>query len=338
MVYKGRYFLQNSAKDFIATIYTDERSIRLETHLGSKVLSKDNCKVSRIIIGQPIVIEHEGRLEFPYNRDLADFLFENKFVSKGIAFDIENSIKKILLSLSLVCVILFLFFKFLLPMSTEWIALRLPQSALAKVDSLVLEQLDSHFLKESKLDIGRQKEIEDLFKKYYPSKYKVHFRDGGALRANALALVDGNIILTDQLVELLRKDEYILSVLLHEVGHLHHKDSANKLISDSFLSLVSLVFIGDLSGTAAILVNLTIASQVSKYSRSKEKRADIFASNILDEHKIPITCFTESLNLLAAYYYNEKKSNFSDLLSSHPKVKTRVNDLLRSRPKPAPCL
>ena len=49
--------------------------------------------------------------------------------------------------------------------------------------------------------------------------YQLEFRHGGYIDANAFALPSGIIVMTDELVELAKSDDELISVLAHEIGH-----------------------------------------------------------------------------------------------------------------------
>jgi Zn-dependent protease with chaperone function len=93
--------------------------------------------------------------------------------------------------------------------------------------------------------------------------------------ANAFALPNGVIILTDRLVRELTPDE-IKAVLLHELGHVYFHHPTQMLIEDQVASaaIILLAGYGDAYGWGAKLLSLG-------NSREHEKQADLFAANEL---------------------------------------------------------
>jgi Zn-dependent protease with chaperone function len=75
-----------------------------------------------------------------------------------------------------------------------------------------LSTLDRIVLRPSGLTAARQAEIADLLHRVAtaagdPGRYRLELRDGGRIGANAFALPDGTVIVTDQLVRLAEVDE-----------------------------------------------------------------------------------------------------------------------------------
>ena len=63
-------------------------------------------------------------------------------------------------------------------------------------------------------------------------KYEILFRSGRGM-ANAFALPAGQIIMTDELVELAENDDQIYAGLLHEMGHVEMKHGIRRLLNDA---------------------------------------------------------------------------------------------------------
>ena len=175
-----------------------------------------------------------------------------------------------------------------LPAASEWIAFKLPDRALSQMGESTLAFLDKNALAPSKLpDSKKQGLIADFEKLATPNGamaiHQVVFRNGGTLGANAFALPDGTIVVTDQLVLLARNDQEIIAVLAHELGHLDRRHSLRMLIQGSIVGFAVGWYLGDVSSVAAGLPAMLLQA---RYSRDHEREADAYAASLLKTNGI----------------------------------------------------
>ena len=222
-----------------------------------------------------------------------------------------------------------------LPYVSEQIAYRLPATVLDELGELTLDVLDDQFFAASKLKPERQRALTTRFNNLanpdtQSVRHQILFRDGQALGANALALPDGTIIVTDQLVALAQHDEEILGVLAHELGHLKHRHSLRMLIQGSVVGFVLAWYVGDVSTVAAGLPALLLQA---RYSREHEREADRYAATVLKANAIPPQRLGDMLARLEASHAectNDEKADQSsgmDYLASHPATRERIEAL-----------
>jgi hypothetical protein len=110
-------------------------------------------------------------------------------------------------ALAAVVLIAVLFIRFGVPLLANTAAHALPPSVDRSISAQGLELLDRSLLEKSALTSMRQQELRDRFNSITRSLndghvYKLEFRKGGPLKANAFALPDGTIVMTDELVAL----------------------------------------------------------------------------------------------------------------------------------------
>src|SRR5688572_6536545 len=99
-----------------------------------------------------------------------------------------------------------------LPALSEWIAFKFPEKLLQQLGGGTLEFLDRAALQPTKMPAARQQALRQSFDKLVlpegvKARREIVFRQGVGIGANALALPDGTIILTDELVKLATHDE-----------------------------------------------------------------------------------------------------------------------------------
>src|SRR5262245_49130352 len=226
-----------------------------------------------------------------------------------------------------------------LPAAAEWLAFQLPEKALRELGGSTLQFLDKSLLQPSALTAERQQSLRAAFGRLAvpgssKTAYRIEFRTGGPIRANALALPDGTIVVTDELVKLAGDDEEILAVLAHELGHLDRRHSMRMLIQGSIVAFVVAWYLGDVSGIAAGLPALVLQA---RYSREHEREADRFAVAMLKANAIAPRRLASMLARMEAARDDAAKKQGKasasksaaglDYLSSHPATAERIREL-----------
>jgi Zn-dependent protease with chaperone function len=173
------------------------------------------------------------------------------------------------------------------PWLSQTLAHQVPHSLETRIGQQSLQQLDRLFLQPSGLPQQRQDELRERFASVVDSAYpqgdaprwQLAFHASPVLGPNAFALPGGYIVMTDELVELLRdQPDAITGVLAHELGHVQHRDGLDLMVRASLVSALVGVVLGDASGFLAT-VPATLATQA--YSRDAERRADAHAARML---------------------------------------------------------
>lgn len=222
-------------------------------------------------------------------------------------------------SLVVMCAFVFGVFKFGIPMTAHHIAQRMPADALMSVGNQA-EEYVMEFTKPSTLPKARQDEIIALYGKLNGNpKAKVIVRAGGGIGANALAIPNNTIVITDELINLTDDDRQILAVLAHEQGHLVHRHSLEQAISSLGVGILVVVITGD---TSDLLLALPTLLASADYSQKAEMEADKFAIDELKRLGIsPIH--------LADFFRRMQKEHGSEqghwtILSTHPETDKRI--------------
>ena len=173
------------------------------------------------------------------------------------------------------------------PLLSTAIAHSIPHSVEASIGEASLKQLRALFLKPSELPESQQAKLRQgfaaLVQNAYPEgdapPWQLSFHKSKALGANAFALPGGQIVITDELVNMLDDvPDATLGILAHELGHVEHRHGLDLLVRASLVSAVVGVVIGDASGFLAT-VPATLATQA--YSRDAERQSDAQAAHML---------------------------------------------------------
>lgn len=213
-----------------------------------------------------------------------------------------------------------------LPAASRYVALRMPEKLTAKIGDGALEFLDSHFFAASQIDeAGQQRILGRLRAMHSPGgnlpSHRVLFRSGRHTGANALALPNGVIVVTDQLVKLASSDEEVLAVLGHELGHLKERHSLRALLQGSVVAIVVAWYAGDVSSIAAGLPALLLQTG---YSRDFEREADAFGAQFMVANGLAPEHLASLLEKLEESHAGGTPPPY---LSTHPATKDRAEAL-----------
>lgn len=217
-----------------------------------------------------------------------------------------------------------------LPAASEWLAFRVPEQVLAQLGSRSLEVFDHALFAPSRLPAARQQAlVRDFQRLATPAGerpiHRIVFRDGGRVGANALALPDGTIVVTDQLVALAGHEEEVLAVLAHELGHVQRRHSLRMLIQGSIVGIAVAWYLGDVSNIAAGLPTMLLEAG---YSRAHEREADAYAARLLHLNGLPPGRLADMLaRLEAAHGGGMGGGGAMDYLASHPTSRERIESL-----------
>jgi Zn-dependent protease with chaperone function len=245
-----------------------------------------------------------------------------------------------LLALVLLIALLALLYFRGLPAAAARIAAELPPSVDIRLGRAALAGLEAQgVLAPSRLSDERIAEVEALLPRVLPAHPRVPVRllvrDSAQLGANALALPDGTIVVTDRMVRLVQthdnqlddagKDQ-LAAVLAHEVGHIEHRHAARAMTGSSLMAALSAALFGDFSAVAAGLP--AVLSQM-QYSREMELDADDYAVALLRRHGSSPAPFIEALEALERQQPDEASTprwlkDTMSYMSTHPATAERI--------------
>ena len=237
-----------------------------------------------------------------------------------------------LATLAGVALVIAAIYAYVLPWVAERLAPRIPQAVTQAISKSVLTGLDGNVLAPSKLPPQRQREIADRVAALGATghglpPYRLLFRSGPAIGPNAFALPGGDVVVLDELVALAGRDEDVVAVVAHELGHLYYLHGIRQMIQSSVVSFVVGIYLGDVSSVVAGLTALVLDS---RYSRKFELEADAYAATLLLATPASVDPLIDMLQRLDAAHAKrrgadaEQPGNASSLLSSHPDTVARI--------------
>ena len=291
------------------------------------------------------------------DNDGIDLLFKQSQPFLHFVHRLESRIGWVAIALVLTIAFSFGSIKWGIPWISVAVAHALPHKTNELIAVQAFDFLDEYVFEESELNEEKRTSINAHFndtllpiaKHQRGLKFTLHFRrwqqDGQDI-PNALALPSGDIILTDKFVELSQNQNEIDAVLLHEIGHVVHRHSLQRVIQGSLITTVVMMITGDISSIADIGLGLGSLLVSSEYARDHESEADLYAFETMLQAGIDPIAFSNIMTAMTRYFekyddsiegskpayvepdMTKKSSNKDDSLldyiSSHPVTSLRI--------------
>ena len=218
-----------------------------------------------------------------------------------------------------------------LPFAAKRIALRLPtrisEIATQQAMAIITRMLD---FESSKLSAQRREKLTAGFQKMVASmdqgsrhNYRLEFYT--APMANAFALPDGLVCITDKLIKKARTDQEIYGVLAHEIVHVREQHGLRGMLQNSSVFLIWTLMTGDISTLAGMGSALPAMLAEKGYSRGFEQEADLGGADFM----IQSGWGTQPLCDILLRIDPERPTlgDAEEALASHPLTKNRVQTL-----------
>lgn len=320
MAVAGKYF--NGRTSRVHAVHLD--IVDGVVHMGGE--AERSCPLREMDISErsvhaprKLAFPDGGFIEVDDNAGIAAMLSTAGY-EEGIAVRMTQSWRNTVMALISTAALLAGSYLYLLPAGAKLVAQALPPSVERSLGNGVLDFLDQHLLKPSTLPPERQRQLAEAFAALRPPAegappYRLLFR-GGTIGPNALALPSGDIVLTDDMVELAGSDDELLAVLAHELGHLHERHMTQRLVQGSAIAAASTLLFGDAS---ALVANLPTLMLDLKYSREIETSADDYAVAMMKKNGI-------DPDALARLFERVHEVNGEEVpyLSTHPGTGERI--------------
>jgi len=275
-------------------------------------------------------LDNDARIEF-LNAELPDWLhLKSKSINRKV-WMLEKSPSLIIFSVIFVIVLAFSVVKWGIPLTAKIVAFQLPANTLVKIGDSAENYVLEKWTMPTHLPQGQREQIQTQYLEKIADGHpaKLVFREGARLGANAVALPNNTIIITDELIELAHSDQEILGVLAHEQGHLIERHSLQQGLSSLGFSLLYVAVTGDSSD---LVTTLPLAIVGAGYSRNFEKEADLYALKLMDRKGIEVSHFANFLQRLNDHTEEgEKKNNDTQPTTANSKNKQNTEHKVDSK-------
>ena len=213
-----------------------------------------------------------------------------------------------------------------IPALAKTVAQALPVSVDEQLTEGALAILDRHILKASQLDEATRHRLTEEFIGIVEAvddnhQFRLLFRRG--LGPNALALPDGHIIVTDELIEIAQNDQQVLAVLAHEIGHVVHEHGLRSVLQSSAIALLLTAISGDISAASGFAAAMPMILLETSYSRKFELEADQYALDYMQANNIDTRHFVAILEKISADSARAENNRFN-YLATHPTTFERI--------------
>lgn len=340
---QGRYFDGQSSRPSPARLVAGD-GLTLQIEGGAtRPVALTELRISDRLGTLPrrLWFEDGASFETPDN-DGIDRLLESRGRRGGLLHRLEARWTATLASVVVVAVLAWFTFTVGLPAFSDTVSRRLPDNLYTIVSEQTLHLLQEQLFDESRLPESRRQALHAEFQRMTESLdwgpgFKLHFHASGEM-ANAFALPDGSIVVTDALVELAESDEEVLAVLAHEAGHVIERHGMRRLVQSSMLVFIGIMVTGDTSGLGATALGLPTLLLELNYSREFEHESDAYAVQLLQSTGRDPLALARILERLegAARPGGERHGESADetlrlenYLSTHPATEDRLREIRR---------
>jgi predicted Zn-dependent protease len=337
----AHYFDGRSARLHPATLSVHDGLLRIATSALERQVPLGTLRLSEPFVHAPLVLRLQdgASCEVPAGAErqaLLDAIGYRKSRVMRWQAHWQAALAALVLLLALLAAA---YFKGI-PALTERVAASLPSGVEIKLGQAALAGLEAQGLVQpSRLSDQRIAEVSALLPQVTPAHPRVPLRllvrNAPVLGANAFALPDGTIIVTDGMVRLVQTEDNELddegkaeltAVLGHEVGHVELRHTARAMAASSLTAALSATLFGDFSAVAA---GLPAVLSEMQYSRAMELDADAYAVARLRRIGMDGAPLAEALSALERQQPDDAQSprwlkDSMAYLSTHPATSERI--------------
>jgi Zn-dependent protease with chaperone function len=326
---RGRYFFPLSARCVDAT--ATRRGVTLEIADG------DGAVLARIPLASVQISSRLGtmrrRLDFP---DGGSFdTGDNDGVDAALGYRsllhrLETSWRIVLFSVLLAGLAAAGFAIYGVPAAAGFMARHTPPSVAVYATRQSLQAMDAFAMGPSKTTATVRLHYQELFAAVAAQaargarNYRLIFRNAPVIGANAFALPDGTVVLTDQMIPFVKSDEEIQGIFAHEMSHVDHAHGLQRIYQASLVPAAIAFISGDASQLGHFATILPGILLQSAYSRSFEQQADDDAAALLRRMGKSPAALGDLLERLEKKYCGHDGGCGPSWLGSHPATAARA--------------
>jgi Zn-dependent protease with chaperone function len=220
------------------------------------------------------------------------------------------------------------------PMIPDVVAQTLGQHTLATLDEVWMQPTELAAEQQAQIRASWQKTLQRLG--YPEQRFPLLFR-ASSIGANAMALTDGSILITDHLVWLLDSDQdALLAVLLHELAHQEFQHGMQQAVQAVASSVLYSLLLSDMEGISESLLGAGVSLAGNAFSREMEREADARALWWLQHLGLSPQAFARAIKALylADGSLPEEEYPAFEFFSTHPGMQERIQAADSMGPQP----
>ena len=323
----GQYFDGRQPVPLPATLVFSGREASLISATIAKKFAASKLKVSPRSgrADRFIALPTGGQFQCPDNPLLSRLRQEVR--SEGVVSWLEQRLSVAIGAIAITVSLLAGGYFYGLPVAAEHVAAAIPIEKEAALGEQALKWLDKHWFEPTKIDRLVEKDIRERFTALHAglpmdARYRLEFRNGKNIGANAFALPGGTIVVTDEMVKLAKSRDELLAVLAHEIGHVEMRHSLRHIIQNSAVATVIAAITADAASLTIAVAGAPALLAQAKYSRDFETESDDFAFALLKKHGISPAAFATLMERLSKD--TEDAEEAFAFMSSHPITAERV--------------
>lgn len=294
-------------------------------------VARPDYRFGTVLPGLPVEVQlRSGGIFRP---DDASWRWPQQTAASGIAATLESNRLSILAAILLSPLLLWWIIVDLMPMLASASVPLVPDHIKQKMGEQTFYTLKQTALQPTQLSAAQQATVNyhwqmTLQKLPLQQKnYRLHLYQSEFFGANAFALPDGTVVITDDLVNLLQHNpDAIVAVLLHEIGHVEGQHSVRLIAQSLGATLVIGILFGNPDGVADLLLGSGSALLQSAFSRDMEREADQFALQQLTALGKSADAFADAMSALLSSKESDPELEPALLkyLSTHPATRERI--------------
>ncbi|PWC13198.1 peptidase M48 [Brenneria roseae subsp. americana] len=334
MIIEGHYqYPGQAAREAACLDLSDNGSLLvLKTQKATVTHSLEQVAVSDALGSIPLTLSFSDGGRFVPDNDPAFREWYEKRRPAGLVHRLERYKRGVALTLLVTILVAFSYVYVVLPWASSAIALRIPtivELQLGKHTRTLLQHSD---FKPSALPPARQQEMQRLFLQVMPPEMRDERTPlrlelmSAPIGPNAFMLVDGSLIISDDLAKLAKDDDELAAVMLHEMGHHAHRHPMRMLVRSSLVSLTFMWMTGDVSGIGDTLLQSAAFMNELQFSRGMEREADAWAIAEMQRQGRSLQAMQAMYQALMNHAHHDNESlELPGWLSTHPNMQERLD-------------
>lgn len=331
----GHFQKAGSSALYVATAsLTDEGLLLIQCADTATVLAevaRPDYRFGTVLPGLPVEVQlRSGGIFRP---DDASWRWPQQTAASGMAAALESNRLSILAAVLLSPLLLWWIIVDLMPMLASASVLLVPDHIKQKMGEETFYTLQKTALQPTQLPATQQATVNyhwQMALQKLPlqqKNYQLYMYQSEFFGANAFALPNGTVVITDELVNLLQHNpDAIVAVLLHEIGHVEGQHSVRLVAQSLGATLVIGILFGNPDGVADLLLGSGSVLLQNAFSRDMEREADQFALKQLKTLGKSPTAFADAMSALLSSKETSPESEPALLkyLSTHPATRERT--------------